>query len=194
MSDTSTETCQEYTLSSAQPEVTDTESTEVVERIRRSERTRTLTEKGKELQEEKLKSVQRRYRIIHEKWKYHARIGKELFSDTASEEELNELTDNIKETCSDVQAIYEELRRMQTPEPSLRRRVDLCISLSRFIIQMAERQLKGYTADQEDEPWPDVGSILDSTGSLSKSPSRHSKCRSTRSSIHSVKRNEAGSS
>ena len=110
-------------------------------------------------------------------------------SDAASEEELNDLTDNIKGTCSDVQAIYEELRLMQTPEPSLRRRVDLCISLSGCIIQRAERKLKGYTADEEDEPWPDVGSILDSTCSLSQSPSRHSKCGSTRSSIHSVKRN-----
>lgn len=55
---------------------------------------------------------------------------------------------------------------MQTRESDLRRRVNTCISLSVFIIQKAERQLKGHTADEEEEPWPDVGSVLDSTGSL----------------------------
>lgn len=112
-------------------------------------------------------------------------------TDSASEDELNKLIENMKSTCSDVQVIYEELRRMQTPEPNLRRRIDTCISLSGFIIQKAERQLKGHTSDEEEEPWPDVGSILDSTGSLPRPPSRRSKCVSIHSSIHSVKRNEA---
>ena len=54
-------------------EATDDESADQVEEQRRSERRRTLTEKGKELQEEKVKSVKCRYRITYEKWRYHAR-------------------------------------------------------------------------------------------------------------------------
>lgn len=108
MSNTSTDTCRKNAKSPAQPEVTDTEEAEV-KRLR-SERTRTLTEKGKELQEVRLKSVQRRYRIIYEKWRSHARIGKEILTDDASADELNELTENIQSTCSDVKGINEELR------------------------------------------------------------------------------------
>lgn len=191
MSHTSAETCRKNANSSAQPEATDTESAEVAKGLRRSERTRTLTEKGKELQGERLKSVHRRYRIIYEKWRYHARIGKEILTDDASEDELKELIGNIDSTCSDVKMIYEELRQIQTPEPDLRRRVDSCISLSGFIIRNAERQLMGHTTTEDEEPWPDVGSILDSTGSLSRPLTHRSKHGSTHSSIYSVKRNEA---
>lgn len=84
--------------------------------------------------------------------------------------------------------IYEELRRSHFPEPDLRRRVDTCVSLSAFMIRRAKEQLKGHTADKEQEPWPDVGSILDSSSS-SKSPSH--KYGSVHSSIQSLKRKEA---
>ena len=53
------------------------------------------------------------------------------------------------------------------------------------------RQLKGLTTDDEEEPWPDVGSILDSTGSMSKPMSYRSKCGSANSSSIAVRRNEA---
>ena len=62
-------------------EATDDESADQVEELRRSERRRTLTEKGKEKKEEKLKSVKRRYRITYEKWRYHARLAKEILTD-----------------------------------------------------------------------------------------------------------------
>lgn len=192
MTDTSTETCHTKVKPPTQPEATDTESAEEMERLRRSERTRTLTERGVGFQEERLKSVQRRYRIIYEKWRYHARLGREILTDEPSKEELNELIKNMKGTCSDVKVIYEELRRLQAPETELRRKVDTCISLSDFIIRKAEKQLKEHTTGEEEEPWPDVGSILDSTGSLLRRPGLHrSKCGSIHSSIHSVKRSEA---
>ncbi|XP_049331632.1 uncharacterized protein LOC125799291 [Astyanax mexicanus] len=185
MSSTSTETC----CKQVHPEATDTESAEEVERLRRSERTRTLTEKGKELKEEQLKTVQRRYRMIFEKWKYYARISKEILTDEASEEELSELIENIKGTCSDVKVVYEDIRRVQTPETDLRRKVDACIALSEFIVRKAGRLIEGHTT--EEESWPDVGSILDSTGSISRPLSHQSKFGSAHSSIHSVKRKEA---
>ncbi len=34
--------------------------------------------------------------------------------DEASQDELNELTENIESSCSEVKVIYEELHRMQT--------------------------------------------------------------------------------
>lgn len=191
MSDISTETSHKNVRPSAQAEATNTESATELERLRRSERVRTLTEKGREFQGERLKHIQRRNKIIYEKWRCHARIGKELLSDDASEDELNELIENIKYTCSAVRVVYEELRQIQTPEPDLRRRVDTCISFSGFLIKRAERQLKGHKSDEDEEPWPDVGSVLDSTGSVSRPLSHRSRCSSTHTSIHSVKRIEA---
>ncbi|XP_038583838.1 uncharacterized protein LOC119909695 [Micropterus salmoides] len=188
MSNSSPETCHENRKSSAQAETIDIGATEDVERLRRSERTRTLTEKGKEFEEEKLKSIQRRYRILYEKWRYHARTSKEILNDEASEDELYELIENMKATCSDVKMVYEELRRVQAPEAELRRRVDTCISLSGFIIQKAERHLKGITTE---DPWPDVGSILNSTCSPSRPLSHQSQCGSVNSSFHSLKKHEA---
>lgn len=61
---------------------------------------------------------------------------------------------------------------MQTPEPDLQRRVDTCMSFSEFIIQRAERQLKGHEADKDEESWPDAGCVLGSTGSVSRPRSR----------------------
>ena len=112
-------------------------------------------------------------------------------TDEASKDELNQLIENIQNTCSEVKVIYEELRRIQTPEQDLRRRVDKCVELSGFITQRADRQLKGLTTDDEEEPWPDVGSTLDSTGSTSKPMSYRSKCGSATSSSIAVRRNEA---
>ncbi|KAJ8375844.1 hypothetical protein SKAU_G00064240 [Synaphobranchus kaupii] len=58
-------------------------------------------------------------------------------------------------------------------------------------MQRAERQLEGHTAEEEELPWPDVGSILDSTGSLSRTLSHRSKSSSGHSSFHSVRKYEA---
>lgn len=44
----------------------------------------------------------------------NARLGKEILLDEASQDELNELTENIESSCSEVKVIYEELHRMQT--------------------------------------------------------------------------------
>ena len=46
-------------------------------------------------------------KIIYEKlgwylvWRYYARVGKEIFSDAASEDDLKELVGNIKAACFD---------------------------------------------------------------------------------------------
>lgn len=140
MSDTRTEASSKHIKSPVLPEVIDSIPVEV-ERLRRSERVRTLTEKGRELQEIKLKGVQRQYRMIYEKWKYHAR----KLSNEDSQDELNVQIENIESSCSELKAIYEELHRVQTPEQDLQRRIDACISLSGFIVKRAQEQCEGRT-------------------------------------------------
>ena len=54
--------------SPAQTAATGTESADNMEMPRKSERTRTLTEGGRELQEEKLKKAQRQYQTTYDRW------------------------------------------------------------------------------------------------------------------------------
>lgn len=159
-------------------------------KTRKTERTRTLTEKGKELQEDKLKALKHRYKVVYEKWRYEARLSKVILTDTATENELTELIDNVNITCRNVQAIYNEICQIQAPDPDMRCKVDACTSLSDFIVKRAEKWLEGH-AEEDKEPWPDVGSCLESEGSKSKSKSQGSNCNSVLSSTQSVKRVEA---
>ncbi|KAL2098424.1 hypothetical protein ACEWY4_007631 [Coilia grayii] len=57
---------------------------------------------------------------------------------------------------------------MQTPETKLRRNVDSCMALSQFIVQRAQKKIEGK--EEEDELWPDVGSILDSMDACMERP------------------------
>ncbi|KAK7888621.1 hypothetical protein WMY93_024181 [Mugilogobius chulae] len=170
-------------------EVATEPDTEVETTIRKSERTRTLTEKGKELQEDKLKALKRRYKVVYEKWRYEARLSKVILTDTATESELKELLDNVKRTCQNVQSIYDEIRQIEAPDSDMRRKVDACTSLSDFIVKKAERWLEGNT-EGDKEAWPDVGSCLESEGSKSKSKSQESSS-TVLSHAQSIKRVEA---
>ncbi len=37
--------------------------------------------------------------MIYEKWRHNARQGKEILWDEASQDEMNELTENIESSC-----------------------------------------------------------------------------------------------
>ena len=156
--------------------------------VRKSERARTLTEKGKEFQEEKLKGLQHRYAVVFEKWRYEARLSKVMLRKEASESELNELIYNINVTCKDVQAVYEQIRQIDTPNADTRRKVDACSSLSAFIIKQAQKYLKGQ---EDEEPWPDFGSCLGSESSKSRSKSQMSKSSSSQCRSQTAKKVEA---
>ncbi|XP_039904599.1 uncharacterized protein LOC120744346 [Simochromis diagramma] len=172
-------------------EENDDEQITELQTVRKSERVRTLTEKGKELQETKLKGLQHRYAVVFEKWRYEARLSKVILRNEVSESELNELINNVNVACKDVQTIYEQIRQIQTPDADERRKVDACTSLSSFIVRRAEKHLQGDLADGDEEPWPDVGSCLGSESTKSRSKSRRSKSGSSQSYSQTIKRIEA---
>nr|XP_061819695.1 uncharacterized protein LOC133608465 [Nerophis lumbriciformis] len=188
MSDTNSKITEQHTNSLAQPEV-NAQAAEGEDTVRRSGRTRTLTEKGKGLQEEKLKGVHRRYKLAYEKWKYNAKVAKELMSDEISEEELNKSMDHLQATCADVKAVYEEFCQMQAPDADVRRKVDACVSMSEFMIKRAQQLIEGDAAVNE-EQWPDIGSILNSSIPSLKSLYLRSE-HNTHLSNLSVKRDDA---
>ena len=99
---------------------------------RKSERTRKLTDKGKELQEEKVKKLKKQFISFYEKWKSQAKAAKESLTADLPNEILQELIDGLTNSSSDLRRIYEELRQHITPDNDTRRRTDTCESSHKY--------------------------------------------------------------
>ena len=88
-------------------------------KLRQSSRIRSLTEKGKEMQEEKCKGLQQKFNYTYDKWKTQAKLAKKSLSqlkDRLSEELLKDIIGDIAGFSADVQQIYDELRNVSTPD------------------------------------------------------------------------------
>ncbi|KAK7895264.1 hypothetical protein WMY93_020589 [Mugilogobius chulae] len=96
---------------------------------------------------------------------------------------------DIHGLCADIQKIYDELRRLTPPDQETRRKVDLCVEISRFIVERGSSRIKGQSVEEEQD-WPDAGSLFQSTV-VSKSHSSTSKKSTAHSSRSSVKHQEA---
>lgn len=139
---------------------------------RRSQRARTLTEKGKEMQDERLRSLQQRFNYIYSKWKSHVRFSKKSLSQSAvspSEELLNYIIGDVTSLSADIQLVYEELRKISVPDQDTRRRVDQCVEVSTFVVKRASSQLEGHVPAEEKQEWPEAGSLFESSASRSGS-------------------------
>ncbi len=66
-------------------------------------------------------------------------------------------------------SVYDELRKISTPEQEIRRRVDLCVEVSNFVVSRASSRLQGRTAEGEKEDWPEAGSLFMSSTSSESS-------------------------
>lgn len=119
---------------------------EDVQQPGRSQRIKTLTEKGKEMQEGKMKALQQRLNYIYNKWKIHAKTA-------------------------DIQRVYGELRTVSTPSQETRHKVDLCVKISQFIVSKASSQLEGAAPDEDKQDWPEAGPLFNSTSTSDKSSS-----------------------
>ncbi|XP_014852373.1 PREDICTED: inner centromere protein-like [Poecilia mexicana] len=127
-------------VSCTEVEENDAEQISEPQTVRRSERVRTLTEKGKELQEEKLKTLQHRYAVGFEKWRYEARLRsksrrskssssssqttKRLEAEAeaaASQEILTVMEEQEKETIELQKLERENLERQQAMEEQRRK-------------------------------------------------------------------------
>ncbi|XP_077385926.1 uncharacterized protein LOC144023873 [Festucalex cinctus] len=134
-------------------------------KIRRSERCRTLTEKGRGMQEEKIKGLKRRFNFAYDKWKYSVKFARKKLvqvTEPLTDDELHHIISEDHSYAADVQRIYDELRQIELPDQETRRRVDLCIQVSNFISHRAAKQLDGHTFE-EDDGWPEVGSLFNSS-------------------------------
>lgn len=105
---------------------------------RRGQRARTLTEKARELQADKIKALQQRFNYIYAKWRTQVKSSKKSLSQSTellSDDLLNDIIGDVTGLSVDVQRVYDELRKVSTPNQDTRRRVDRCKEVSKFIVQ-----------------------------------------------------------
>ena len=157
-----------------QPKKSQVSDTAEEQTIRRSERSRTLTEKGRGMQEEKIKALQDKFRYMYGRWRNHVKYSKKTLSeatDRVSDDMLNHVICEVHGLSADVQCVYNELRTIETPDQETHQKVDLCVHVSQFIIDRASRQLGRLTPGEEDD-WPEAGSLFNSSISSFISDSR----------------------
>ncbi len=161
--------------------------------IRRSQRVRVLTEKGKTLQDARLNNLKGSFEQKYRRWKYHINGLKRAMKNNDDTDLIFEVVSTINAIQSEVDHIYGDIRSITSPEPEIRRKNDTCLAITNTANEKAQRFLNG---DSENIPWPDsdsvfeatVSSIISATSSKSKSVSKMS----SQSSRHSLqKRQEA---
>lgn len=166
---------------------------EEAQQLRRGERVRTLTEKGKAMQDEKIKALLHRFDYIYRKWRTHVKFCKQSLSHSSqslSEGVLNDIIGDVRGLSADVQKVYEELRQVSNPDQDVRRRVDLCVEVSSFIVAIAASHLDG-NVPEGDQEWPEAGSLWDASKSEFSSVTSILKNASEQTRTSSIKRQEA---
>ncbi|XP_040928809.1 uncharacterized protein LOC114866078 isoform X2 [Betta splendens] len=156
---------------------------------RRSERARTLTEKGKELQKEKLEVLLLRFDSIYERWRALTKVAKKSVMSQDPSEILQEHISSVQKEASELNNIYDDYRRIDSPAHDMRRKMDNCTSITEVVVQNAQLQIQGR---EEQIIWPNAKSVFASSiSSVSPPASSRSKINSLRSDTSSVKRQEA---
>lgn len=163
------------------------------EKSQENQRVRTLTQKGKEMYEGKIKELQQRFNYTYGKWKMHVKAAKKSLSQSIEplpDDLLQDIIGEIQGLSVDVQRCYEELHKVSPPDQDTRRKVDLCVGISKFIVSRASSRLGGKLPEQEQER-PEAGSLFNSSSSKSGSVLSILRGPSEHSSQSSVKRQEA---
>ena len=139
------------------------------EEPRRSERARTLTEKGKEFQKEKTKGLLLRFDSIYDRWKALTKVTKKSVIKQDPSNILQEHISAIQKELSELSTVYDEYRRIDSPAH-----------------ENDQSKIQGTVVELT---WPDACSVFASSVSSASPPA--SKSNSIRSNVSSVKRQEA---
>lgn len=139
------------------------------------------------MQDEKVKRIQQRFNYIFEKWRTCTKSSKQPLSQSEplSEDLLNDIISDVSGLSADVQRAYDGQRQLTPTDQETRRKVDICVQVSNFIVSKATSYVDAETwmPRKEEQDWPDVGSLFQST--VCKS------CTSEHSNKSSVKHQEA---
>lgn len=155
---------------------------------RRSERDRTLTEKGREFQKEKVKGLLLRFDSIYERWKVLTKVAKKSIIKQDPSDILQEHIKGIQREELELNNVYDEYRKIDSPAHEMRRKLDRCASVTRTVMQNAQSQIQG---NEEEIIWPDASSVFASSTSSVSFQSSNTKSNSIHSAVSSSKRQEA---
>ncbi|KAL4004275.1 signal-regulatory protein delta [Sarotherodon galilaeus] len=159
------------------------------EEPRRSERARTLTEKGKEFQKEQIKGLLLRFDSKYERWKALIKVAKRSVLKRDPSDILQEHITSIQRELSELNSAYDDYRRIDQPAHDMRRKMDNCISITKTVVQNTQSEMQ-ETA--EELIWPDHSSVFSSSASSVSLPaSNGSKASSIHSNVSSLRRQEA---
>ena len=118
----------------AQSKITETD------KVRKSTRQRTLTEKAQQnLNDDKDKKSKRFY-SCYEQWRKCARAARERLREPTSLMELNELSKSMQQSFETVVHCYNEVKKFGAPQPELVARVDNCVSISHELLKNLEQR------------------------------------------------------
>lgn len=70
-----------------------------------------------------------------------------------SEDLLNDIMSDVSGLSADVQQAYNELRQLTPPDHEKRRKVDICVQISKFIVSKATSYMD-EKATEEEQDWP----------------------------------------
>ncbi|KAI7805752.1 hypothetical protein IRJ41_018562 [Triplophysa rosa] len=162
--------------------------------LRKSQRTRKLTEKGQALHEDRVNKLQCHFKTNYDKWKVIAKQAKRAL-DVPSNASLQDHIVRVQNASGEVKQTYHEWRSYDTPDRDTRRRVDTCHAVSVRIIEHAAEILKEeesgkYTAKRLTH-WSEAGSVFQPAASHRSKRAGSAITRSSHSSKSSAKKQEA---
>lgn len=156
------------------------------QRARRSQRVRTLTEKGQEFHKELVEKAACRFRGHYEKWKAAVKDAKGAIDDKYSEDLLQDHVSKVSNAFEGVNAAYVELRRIESPDNETRRRMDTCEAITKTIIgAVAKCSNPSKSEVQGDENWKETEPISKLVASDKMSVKSHHTKLSSRSRVSS---------
>ncbi|XP_077360981.1 uncharacterized protein LOC144006149 [Festucalex cinctus] len=161
--------------------------------IRKSGRTRKLTEKGMALLHDKLYDLNTSFVKLYTRWKYHMNGLKRSIKDNDAGDLIDEIINSINSIQVDIDHTYLEIRANSSPEPYIRKMNDTCQAFTKIANLKAQHFINGV--DSQDIAWPDSKSVFDSTvssiSSLKTTKSKASSKASTHSSVLSLNAKQA---
>lgn len=141
---------------------------ETEEPLRRSQRPRVLSEKGKQLQEAKLKDLLKTFDRMYKRWKYHINGLKRAIKGQEDSDFIVEIIAAINVQQNDLNTTYERIRAISVPDHELRRRNDCCCAITKAAREKALCFISA-TGNPDDIPWPEADSVFDPTESSVRS-------------------------
>ncbi|XP_055068032.2 uncharacterized protein [Misgurnus anguillicaudatus] len=132
--------------------------------LRRGQRTRVLSKKGKQLQDVKLNDLERAFERMYKRWKYDINGLKRSIKHKEDPEFITEIVNAINAHQADVSAIYDRIRAISVPDLEIRRKIDSCYAITKTAREKAQCFIT-VAGDPEDIPWPEADSVFDPTES-----------------------------